>query len=84
MEEKAVNNLVKLTVVGISLTSLTLMGCNKKEPPSHEAAQGNGGPAEQVVTIGHAGPLTGGSSISARTTRTARGSLSKKSTRRGS
>jgi branched-chain amino acid transport system substrate-binding protein len=62
MEEKAVNNLVKLTVVGISLTSLTLMGCNKKEPPSHEAAQGNGGPAEQVVTIGHAGPLTGGSS----------------------
>ncbi|MEM5345436.1 branched-chain amino acid ABC transporter substrate-binding protein [Paraburkholderia azotifigens] len=56
------NNLAKLTLVGISLTSLTLMGCDKKGQPTQRAAQSEGGAVEEVVTIGHVGPLTGGSS----------------------
>ena len=56
------NNLAKLTLVGISLTTLTLMGCDKKEQPSQHAAQSESGAVEEVVKIGHVGPLTGGSS----------------------
>lgn len=56
------NNLAKLTLVGISLTSLTLMGCGRKEQPSQHATQDEAGSAEEVVKIGHVGPLTGGSS----------------------
>ncbi|MBP0589616.1 branched-chain amino acid ABC transporter substrate-binding protein [Paraburkholderia sp. LEh10] len=55
------NNLAKLTLVSISLTSLVLTGCNRKEQPSQSDAQANGDAAEEVVKIGHAGPLTGGS-----------------------
>ncbi|MEM5437563.1 branched-chain amino acid ABC transporter substrate-binding protein [Paraburkholderia diazotrophica] len=53
-----------MTLIGLSLTTLTLTGCGKKEPQSQAAAQGAGTGAadEDVVKIGHVGPLTGGSS----------------------
>lgn len=56
------NNLTKLTVVGVSLASLALMGCSNKDQSPQSAAQSKGDAAAEVVKIGHVAPLTGGSS----------------------
>jgi branched-chain amino acid transport system substrate-binding protein len=53
----ALKNLKKWVLIGASLSALALTGCGRKEPPAHTAAAAG----EEVVKIGHVGPLTGGS-----------------------
>ncbi|MEI5996750.1 branched-chain amino acid ABC transporter substrate-binding protein [Paraburkholderia bengalensis] len=53
----ALKNLEKWLLTGLSLSALALTGCERKEPPAHAAAAAG----EEVVKIGHVGPLTGGS-----------------------